>query len=201
MTKTSIIADSSPLISLAIIEKLDLLPQLYQQILLPPAVWDEITVKGATTPPPLPSSVVSDNSRQTSSPCYLIAVHILGTGMLISKTESATNARKEFFKLLDEVAKDSSVVVIKRKDAPNVAMIAESELSSLVETVHLLRSPKNAERLFSALEKSRARDLDTPNTTDPEQALAELRHYCEQTEETDTIDIAANTTAAAMSNL
>jgi len=40
MTNAAIIADSSPLISLAIIEQLELLPQLYQRILLPPAVWD-----------------------------------------------------------------------------------------------------------------------------------------------------------------
>ena len=80
--------------------------------------------------------------------------------MLVSKSESATNARKEFFKILDEVANDSSVVIVRRKDAPNVAMIAESELNSLLETVYLLRSPKNAERLFSALNRSLERDLD-----------------------------------------
>lgn len=46
MTKSIIVADSSPLISLAIIEQLALLPQLYQRILAPPAVWDEVTVQG-----------------------------------------------------------------------------------------------------------------------------------------------------------
>ncbi|KAI9133880.1 type II toxin-antitoxin system Phd/YefM family antitoxin [Acaryochloris sp. CCMEE 5410] len=112
--------------------------------------------------------------------------------MLLSKTESATNARKEFFKILDEVANDSSVVIVKRKNAPNVAMIAESELSSLVETVHLLRSQNNAERLFSALEKSQKRDLDTPEAINPQQSLEELRQYCEQTEEADTITVTAS---------
>lgn len=121
--------------------------------------------------------------------------------MLVSKTESATNARKEFFKILDEVAQDSSVVIVKRKDAPNVAILAESELSSLVETVHLLRSPKNAERLFSALDKSQARDLDTPENTDQEQALMELRAYCEQAEEADTISVIASDATPEKSNL
>ena len=112
--------------------------------------------------------------------------------MLISKTESATNARKAFFKILDEVTQDSSVVIVKRKDAPNVAMIAEAELSSLVETVHLLRSPKNASRLFSALAQSYSRDLNTPaELGDPQQSLEELRQYCEQTEEADTVEVAA----------
>ncbi|MEO0374511.1 MAG: hypothetical protein AAF329_07715, partial [Cyanobacteria bacterium P01_A01_bin.17] len=47
------------------------------------------------------------------------------TPMLISKAEAATNARKEFFKILDEVAEDSSVVIVKRKDVPNVAIMAD----------------------------------------------------------------------------
>ncbi len=50
MTNPIIIADSSPLISLAIIEQLELLPQLYQRVLLPPAVWDEATVQGIGLP-------------------------------------------------------------------------------------------------------------------------------------------------------
>ncbi|MEL6779658.1 MAG: DUF3368 domain-containing protein [Cyanobacteria bacterium J06597_16] len=50
MTRTAIIADSSPLISLAIIGQIDLLPQLYPSVLLPPAVWDEVTIQGAGLP-------------------------------------------------------------------------------------------------------------------------------------------------------
>lgn len=46
MIKPVIIADSGPLISLALIGHLDLLRQLYQQVLVPPAVWHEVTVKG-----------------------------------------------------------------------------------------------------------------------------------------------------------
>ncbi len=111
--------------------------------------------------------------------------------MLVSKTESATNARKEFFKILDEVAADSSVVIVKRKDAPNVAILAESELNGLVETVHLLRSRKNADRLFAALERSRSRDLETPDSTDLQSSLMELRQYCEQEEKTDCIEVVA----------
>ena len=46
MIKPAIVADSGPLISLALIGHLDLLRQLYQQVLVPPAVWHEVTVKG-----------------------------------------------------------------------------------------------------------------------------------------------------------
>ncbi len=39
----------------------------------------------------------------------------------------------------------------------DVALISAEELASLAETAHLLRSPKNAERLLRALDRARAR--------------------------------------------
>ena len=50
MTKAAIVTDSSPLIALAIIEQLELLPKLYPRVLIPPAVWNEVTVKGVGLP-------------------------------------------------------------------------------------------------------------------------------------------------------
>lgn len=44
--------------------------------------------------------------------------------MFVSRVESVTHARKDLLKILDEVAEDSSVVIVKRKDAPSVALIA-----------------------------------------------------------------------------
>jgi antitoxin YefM len=65
-----------------------------------------------------------------------------------------TQARANLAKLLDEVTKNRETIIIKRRGAEKVAMIAESELSSLLETAYLLRSPKNAERLLTALERA-----------------------------------------------
>ena len=50
MINPAIVADSSPLIALSVIGQLELLPQLYQRILAPPAVWHEITVEGRGLP-------------------------------------------------------------------------------------------------------------------------------------------------------
>lgn len=65
-----------------------------------------------------------------------------------------TNARANFAGLCDEVTENREIVLIRRRKGNNVAMIAADELQSLVETTHLLRSPKNAERLLSALERA-----------------------------------------------
>ena len=78
---------------------------------------------------------------------------------------SYTDARANFARLLDRVTQDREIVVINRRGQENVAMIAASELSSLVETAYLLRSPNNARRLLEALHDSLA-DKIRPSSLD-----------------------------------
>jgi antitoxin YefM len=82
-----------------------------------------------------------------------------------------TLARANLAKLLDEVAENRETVVIRRRGGEDVALIAASELAGLKETSHLLRSPKNAERLLSALARARAGE---GRTMTAEQLRAEL---------------------------
>ena len=42
-----VVANTTPLIALALISRLDLLPRLYGQVVMPPAVWDEISAGGS----------------------------------------------------------------------------------------------------------------------------------------------------------
>lgn len=65
-----------------------------------------------------------------------------------------TKARQNLAKLLDEVTKNREIVFISRRQNEKVAMITASELSSLLETTHLLRSSKNAQRLLAALQRA-----------------------------------------------
>ncbi len=62
-----------------------------------------------------------------------------------------TEARAALAKLMDQVTRDREVVIIQRRGEEEVAMIAASELASLMGTAYLLRSPANAGRLLSAL--------------------------------------------------
>lgn len=68
-----------------------------------------------------------------------------------------SNARANLAKLCDEVVDNQRVVIISRRGRHDVALISADELSGLLETVHLLRSPKNAERLLTALSRAKAR--------------------------------------------
>ena len=65
-----------------------------------------------------------------------------------------TQARAHLASLCDEVAESRQPYVIERRNHENVAIIAEAELESLLETAHLLRSPRNASRLAAALERA-----------------------------------------------
>lgn len=68
-----------------------------------------------------------------------------------------TAARANFATLCDKAADDCEVIIISRRNSGDVALVAAKELSSLLETAHLLRSPKNARRLLSALNRATAR--------------------------------------------
>lgn len=69
-----------------------------------------------------------------------------------------TQARQSLASLLDRVTQDREVVIIHRRNERDVAMVAAEELESLLETVYLLRSPRNAERLLGALSRAEAGD-------------------------------------------
>lgn len=70
-----------------------------------------------------------------------------------------TQARASLASLCDRVASDRDVVIIKRRGAKDVALIAADELSSITETAHLLRSPRNAARLRKALKRAARRSV------------------------------------------
>jgi len=65
-----------------------------------------------------------------------------------------TCLRANLASVLDQVTDGQEVVVVRRKGAPDVALIPAAELAGLMETAHLLRSPKNARRLMKALRRA-----------------------------------------------
>ena len=70
-----------------------------------------------------------------------------------------SQAREQFKTLLDRAVEDREVIMVRRRTGGAVAMIAADELEGLMETAHLLRSPRNAERLLAALQRARTGSL------------------------------------------
>jgi len=66
-----------------------------------------------------------------------------------------SKARANLAKILDKVVDDNEIVYINRRKGTEVALISGSELSSIMETIYLLRSPANAKRLLKALSDSK----------------------------------------------
>jgi antitoxin YefM len=74
----------------------------------------------------------------------------------VASETSYSAARQNLAALLDRVTDDREIVLIRRRRGDDVAMVAAAELASLIETAHLLRSPRNAERLLRALRRALA---------------------------------------------
>ena len=71
-------------------------------------------------------------------------------------TYTYTQARDRLSELCQKVTSERDFVVITRRNAESVALIPVDELSSLLETAHLLRSPRNTERLLTALNRAKS---------------------------------------------
>ena len=77
----------------------------------------------------------------------------------MTTTTTYTQARAALASLCDEVASTREPVIIRRRNAEDVALISADELVGLLETAHLLRSRKNAQRLLAALNRAQSRTL------------------------------------------
>jgi antitoxin YefM len=88
-------------------------------------------------------------------------------------TKTYTEARANLATLLDSVTQDRETVIITRRGSAPAALIAADDLESLIETVYLLRSPANAERLLAALARAKS-GAGTPSTLEALRAAVGL---------------------------
>lgn len=79
-----------------------------------------------------------------------------------------TSLRENLASVLDQVVDQQETVIVRRRGSRDVALIPAGELAGLMETAHLLRSPRNARRLLAALNRAGRRKAK------PE-SIAELR--------------------------
>jgi antitoxin YefM len=74
-----------------------------------------------------------------------------------------TSLRQNLANVLNQVVDQQETVIVRRKGSRDVALIPVGELAGLIETAHLLRSPRNARRLLAALGRAE-RERTKPGT-------------------------------------
>ncbi|MEU5519626.1 type II toxin-antitoxin system Phd/YefM family antitoxin [Streptomyces sp. NPDC093250] len=68
---------------------------------------------------------------------------------------TASEARQNLFPLIEQVNEDHAAIHITSRKG-NAVLMSEEDFNSWTETVHLLRSPKNARRLLDSIAEAEA---------------------------------------------
>jgi len=78
---------------------------------------------------------------------------------------SYTELRNNLAKIMDEVCDSRDALVVTRQNARSVVLLSQDEYEGMMETLHLLRSPANAERLISSTNEADAGKLSEHSIT------------------------------------
>ncbi len=79
---------------------------------------------------------------------------------------SFSEARNNLKNLLDRVSNDADCAIITRRDANDAVVMSLDYYNSLMETVHLLKSPANAAHLVKSIEQYRTAQIQEQDLTD-----------------------------------
>jgi antitoxin YefM len=85
---------------------------------------------------------------------------------------SYSELRAQLASLMDEVCDSRAPLLVTRQNARSVVMVSEEDYASLMETVHLLRSPANAARLLASMAEADKGALVEHELIEPKDASA-----------------------------
>lgn len=77
-----------------------------------------------------------------------------------------SEARSKLKQVIDRVVEDADYAVIARRDAPDAVLMSLDTFNSMMETVHLLKTPANAAHLARSIEQLRKGKLKKRNLVD-----------------------------------
>ena len=134
MRDTAAIADSGPLICLARINQLELLPRLFTKILVPPEVWDEVTVRGKDHPGAYEVSLVTWMTIQAPDPQLVKPLSILvdaGEAQAIALAQTTDDCTI----LLDDARARKIAHRLNIKQIGTIGLLLRAKRRGLVETI------------------------------------------------------------------
>ena len=74
--------------------------------------------------------------------------------------------RTDLKRYLDSVEDNNETLIIKRKSGKGAVMISLDEYNSIMETMHLLSSKKNADRLYESMHQLKSGKTVSPKLED-----------------------------------
>jgi antitoxin YefM len=77
-----------------------------------------------------------------------------------------SDARNNLKSVIDQTSNDADYTVITRRDASDAVLMSLDTFNSLMETVHLLRSPPNAAHLARSIDQYRKGKLTSGDLMD-----------------------------------
>ena len=77
-----------------------------------------------------------------------------------------TEARNRLKSVLDQVVDDADYTIISRRDAADAVVMGLDQFNSLMETVHLLKTPANAAHLAQSIEQYRSGKVEHHELSD-----------------------------------
>ena len=75
------------------------------------------------------------------------------------KVVAFSDAENRLQSILDQVVEDADYTIISRQDAEDAVVMSLDHFNSLMETIHLLRSPTNAEHLAKSIAQYRSNQV------------------------------------------
>ena len=72
------------------------------------------------------------------------------------KAANFSEFRTSLKKYLDSVEDDNEILIIKRKSGKGTVVLSLDEYNSIMETLYLLSSKKNANRLYESIEQMKS---------------------------------------------
>ena len=101
--------------------------------------------------------MIATASTENLRPLYLY--NLLYNYESTMRVINFSDARNQFKQVIDQVVADCDVTIISRRDAEDAVVMSLDTYNSMMETLHLMKSPANVKHLEKSLTQYRKRQV------------------------------------------